>query len=261
MPNHTLIHGDCLEVLPKLGFFDCLVADPPDALGLKYNSYQDNMSEDEYREFLWKCLNLFVEHAGISWISYNAKWTFMMGSLVERLLTKRPDIEAKPFVSTFTFGQNRKIDCGNGHRPLLRLRHKNAPLYPEQIKVPSWRQLNGDKRAARGGRVPLDHWNEFPRVTGNCRERRPYHPTQLREGLVECCIKMSTKDGGSVLDVFSGTGTAIRVCARINRHTTSIECDPFYCEKIAEEHNLKPQGPNANVFVSSSLQPHGAQPC
>ena len=50
---------------------------------------------------------------------------------------------------------------------------------------------------------------------------------------------MSTKQGGTVLDVFSGTGTAIRVCRRIQRDCTSIELDPFYCQKIAEEHGLE----------------------
>jgi len=236
-----LICGDCLEVIPHLGTFDCLVADPPDAIGLNYRGFNDKMSPGEYREFFWECLALFIEHAGISWVSYNAKWTFMVGALVERLLMERPDLEAKPFIQSFTFGQNRKTDCGNGHRPLLRLRHKDAPLYPEQIKIPSWRQLNGDKRAANGGRVPLDHWSEFPRVTGNSKQRRSHHPTQLHEGLVERCIKMSTKENGSVLDVFSGTGTAIRVCREINRDCTSIELSPFYCEKIAEEHGLEVQ--------------------
>ena len=233
--KHKLICGDAFEIIPKLGYFDCLSADPPDAIGLKYNSYEDCMAESDYEEFLWECLNLFIHHAGVSWISYNARWTFMMGGLVGDLLRNHADIEAKPFVQTFTFGQNRKTDCGNGHRPLLRLRHQAAPLYPEHIKVPSWRQLNGDKRAAKGGRVPLDHWDEFPRVTGNSKQRRPHHPTQLHEGLVERCIKMSTQEGGTVLDIFSSTGTA----KRINRQTVSIECDPFYCEKIAKEHNLE----------------------
>ena len=237
--KHKLICGDVFEVIPILGYFDCLIGDPPDAIGLKYNSFDDRMAESDYEEFLWELLNLAIHHADTSWISYNAKWTFVMGSLVRDLLRNHATVEAKQFIQTFTFGQNQKTDCGNGHRPLLRLRQQAAPLYPEQIKVPSWRELNGDKRAAKGGRVPLDHWGEFPRVTGNSKQRRPYHPTQLHEGLVERCIKMSTKEGGTVLDVFSGTGTAIRVCKRINRNTTSIESDPFYCEKIADEHNLE----------------------
>ena len=54
---------------------------------------------------------------------------------------------------------------GNNHRPLWRLMHKNtAVLYPDQIRVPSWRQENGDKRADPRGRVPGDVF-DFTRVT------------------------------------------------------------------------------------------------
>ena len=237
--KHELLCGDCLEVLPTLGHFDCLIADPFDNIDLKYNSYKDRIPKDKYRDFLWQCLNLFVEHAGISWVSYNAKWTWMMGSLIEDLERVHPDVTAKPFVQSFTFGQNNTRDCGPGHRPLVRLRHKGAPLYPDHIKVPSWRQLNGDKRAAEGGKVPLDCWYEFPRVVGNSKQRRRWHKTQLHEGLVERCIKFSTREGDTVCDVFSGTGTVVRVCKRIGRHSTSIELDPFYCEKISEENQIK----------------------
>ena len=50
---------------------------------------------------------------------------------------------------------------------------------------------------------------------------------------------MSTTEGGRVLDVFSGTGTAMRVCRRIKRNCTSVEIDSFYCDKIAQEHGIE----------------------
>jgi len=230
-----LIQGDCFKIIPTLSVYDCLFADPPDAIGLKYQNFKD-VDPETYPNFLWDCFNLFVTHAKISWISYNAKWTYLVGSLVCRLLARHRNIEAKPFIQTFTFGQNNRNDCGNGHRPLLRLKHKDAKLYPEQIKVESWRQKHGDKRAKPGGCVPLDCW-DFPRVVGNSKQRRKYHPTQLHEGLVERCVKLSTAEGDRVLDVFSGTGTTIRVCKRINRGVTSIEINPFYCKKLKEEHD------------------------
>lgn len=234
---NRLICGSVLDVLPTLGRFKCLVADPFDNIGLGYDTYKDRMPVAEYTGFLWRCLNLFVEHADIVWVSYNAKWTFDMGSLVVELLKLHPDYEAKAFQQTFTFGQNNKRDCGNGHRPIVRLKHKKAQLYPDAIKVPSWRQLNGDKRAAVGGRVPLDVWDDFPRITGNCKERRAHHPTQLREGLVKRMVDFSTLPGEPVADIFSGTGTVLRAVK--DRPITSVELDPFYCEKIAAEHLLK----------------------
>lgn len=234
--KRRIICGSIFDVLPILPRARCLIADPPDAIGLGYDEFDDSMSADEYRSFLRQCLYAFIAAADIVWISYNARWTFMMGSLVEELLHDHPEYSAKPFVQHFTFGQTRKEDCGNGHRPLVRLKHRDAPLYPNAIKVPSWRQLNGDKRAAAGGRVPLDSWTEFPRITGNCKERRSWHPTQLREAMIERIINFSTIPGEPVLDCFSGTGTVLR--AIHDRPITSIELSPNYCQKIAEEHGL-----------------------
>jgi len=237
MTMNRLINGSHFDVLPALGRFKCLVADPPDNIGLGYDTFKDRMSDDSYRRFLFTSLRLFVEHADIAWVSYNAKWTFMMGSLVGDLLLDFPDYEAKPFIQSFTFGQNNKRDCGNGHRPIVRLKHKTAKLYPDAIKVPSWRELNGDKRAKPGGRVPLDVWTEFPRITGNCKERRAWHPTQLREDMIRRMVNFSTLPSEPVADIFSGTGTVLR--AVTDRPITSVELDSGYCAQIAKEHDLK----------------------
>lgn len=235
--THHLFNGDCLEVLRGLGNVDCVFADPPDNLGLKYNSYKDKLHDADYIYLLNAWLMEFTAKAPVVWFSFNTKWTFAFGGIIQEFLRRHGSWEAKPFVQTFTFGQQKNSDCGNGHRPLWRIKRKDAPLYPAAIKVPSWRQENGDKRAAAGGRVPLDVW-DFPRVTGNSKQRRAHHPTQLNEGLVERALKLTTKEGDHVLDPFGGTGTTLRVCKAINRRCTLIEIDRFYCEKIAEEHNL-----------------------
>lgn len=243
--RHRLVQANCLEYLSNTSErWDTVFADPPDAIGLKYNSFNDRIKPSDYQQLLWDWLFCFTKVSPVVWFSFNAKWTFAFGWVVHEFLKLAPEWEAKPFVQHFTFGQNRKTDCGNGHRPLWRIKHKDAPLYPDAIKVPSWRELNGDKRAAVGGRVPLDAW-DFPRVTGNSKQRRAYHPTQLHEGLVERAIKLTTTEGQHVLDPFGGTGTTLRVCKAIGRQCTLVEIDPFYCKKIAEEHKLK-------IFVSSA---------
>lgn len=241
--GHQLICGDVLDVIPTLGQFTVAIADPPDNLGLAYKNYRDKIPPEKYRLMIERLISLMVGHAETSWISFYSDYVFMVGTLVEQLQIRLIDhgkepIEARLFIQSFTFGQNRRSDCGRGYRPLLRLRRPGAPLYPDAIKVPSWRQQHGDPRATEGGKVPLDHWDEFPRVTGNCKERRSYHPTQLRDGLVRRCLDLSSKAGDSVLDIFSGTGTVLRA-AKHDRVITSIELDPFYCEQIAKEHGLE----------------------
>jgi site-specific DNA-methyltransferase (adenine-specific) len=234
--SSKLIQGDVLDVLPTLGHFACSFLDPPDALGLKLNGYVER-SRKGYIEWLAQVVQETIAHCGITWLSYNSRWDLAVKHWAHDFSQINTDIEIKPFAWTFTFGQNCNTDCGPGHRPILRFRHAGAPIYPEQVKVPSWRMIHGDKRAAAGGRVPLDHWN-FPRVVGNAKERRPWHPTQHPEALLERAILLSTKEGDGVLDLFSGTGTVIRVCKRINRSTTSVELNPTYCTEISKEHGL-----------------------
>jgi site-specific DNA-methyltransferase (adenine-specific) len=216
---------------------NCIFSDWPDNIGLSYAAYDDNLPVEEYVKYMRQWARSFVVKADVTWISFHPKWIHKMGSITDEILNDFSWIEFLPCVQTFTFFQNCKTDLGQAQRPLWRFKHKDAPLYPEQIKVPSWREQNGDKRAKEGGKVPGTHF-DFPRVTGNSKQRRAYHPTQLHEGLVERCIKLSTKEEDTVLDPFLGTGTTLRVCKRINRRCIGIEIDPEYCAKIAAEHDM-----------------------
>jgi site-specific DNA-methyltransferase (adenine-specific) len=233
-----LVNADCLDFLETFDQVDTIMADPPDNIGLSYGEYKDRQTENEYIDLLRCWLNRFILKSQIVWFSYNAKWTFEVGKIVTEIVGLHGgNVEAKPCVQVFTFGQHNHHDLGNNHRPLLRLRWKTAPLYPDAIRIASWRQEHGDKRADPRGRVPGDIF-DFTRVTGNSKQRRAWHPTQLNEGLVERCLKLTTPPGGHVFDPFGGTGTTLRVCKRLGFHCTLTEIDKNYCEKIAEENNL-----------------------
>jgi site-specific DNA-methyltransferase (adenine-specific) len=246
--KYCLYNGDCLDVLASLTPVACIFADPPDNIGLGYGRYRDRLPEREYIAWLSKCLHLFVQRAGITWLSFNARWTCQVGRIACELQEEFPRLETKPCVQVFTFGQHSHRDLGNNHRPLWRFRWPESPLHPDQIRVPSWRQRNGDKRADRRGRVPGDVFDhqypglgdvfDFPRITGNSKQKCDWHPTQLHEELVERCIKLSTEEGETVLDPFGGTGTTMRVCRRIERGCTLIEIDGEYCRQIAEKQEL-----------------------
>lgn len=115
--------------------------------------------------------------------------------------------------------------------------HKAVELYPDAIRIPSWRQLNGDKRADPRGRVPGDVF-DFPRVTGNSKQRRSFSPTQLHEGLYERCIRLTCKPGDTVVDLFAGSGTLGRVAARCEVNARMFEISNQVCEAIADDQQL-----------------------
>ncbi len=240
--RNQVLCGDCDSIMANMARrgrkFDTVFMDPPDGIKLNYDVFKDRWaSEEEYCHWLLMVTMRALQLAPAVWVSYNAKHDLgYKFELAAQGLTGYYNF--KQFIQTFTFGQHRHSDCGNDHRPLLRITAKDAKLYPDAIRVQSWRQEHGDKRADPRGRVPGDVW-DFPRVTGNSRQRRNYHPTQLHEGLVERALRLTTPEGGSVLDPFGGTGTTLRAAKNCGFSCTLVELSPFYCKKIAEEHRLK----------------------
>ncbi len=222
MFENRIICGDCLKILPTLPKARMIFADPPDNLGLKYNGFTDR--QERYLEWLSRVMLSGWKYSDIFWLSFYHKYlayVVSMGGDSSRL-----------FIWRFTFGQHRESDCGNGFRPILRIIKPHTVIYPDAIRIPSARQtVYGDKRANPEGRVPDDVW-DFPRVCGTFKERSRWHPCQHPEALIERIVKLSTKEGDLVIDMFAGRGTVNRVCKRLNRHCIGIEISQFYCDKI-----------------------------
>lgn len=234
-----VINGDCLEVMAVMieekRTFSAVFADPPDNIGLDYDEYKDLVEKGQYANLLQVAFRASSRLAPVIWWSFNTRHTLLMGEICSCFIKWRPGWEFKPCVQTYTFYQHNSRDLGNAHRPLWRLRDlKRSSLYPDAIRVQSERQKAGDKRANPAGKVPGDVF-DFPRVVGNSKQRRPHHPTQLNEGLVERALLLTTKPGDWVLDPFGGTGTTGRVCRRIDRNCVLIDVDSGYCDKMKEE--------------------------
>lgn len=221
-----IVQGDCLEVLPTLPKATMVWADPPDNLGVDYAGVSDK--REAYTNWLWDIIDRGSGMGDIFWLSYYHKY---QADAMFYVATYEKNW--RQFIWRFTFGQHRHTDCGNGYRPILRLMHPDAKLYPDAIRVESARQKMGDKRADPRGRVPDDVW-EFPRVCGTFHERKAYHPNQHPKDLLRRMVLFSTKPGDLVIDMFAGTGNMLEVCRELGRDCIGIELSEFYCEKIRE---------------------------
>jgi len=223
-----------------------IFADPFDNIGLRYDGFVDKMPDIDYFNLFENWILAFCKHAPVVWISFNSRWFLDFAPKFSRAAAIY-GMEFKPFVQTFTFYRQNKTCVGNAHRPLWRLKHPDAPENTVDIKIPSWRELHGDPRAAKGGKVPGDSFDffievddsffDFSRVVGNSKQRRTWHPTQLNEDLVKRCVKLNTNEGDFVVDAFAGTGTTLRVCKRINRNCRLIEKSETYYQRLLEEWN------------------------
>ena len=233
--SSRIIHGDCMEAIQLLPPCTMIFADPPDNLGLNYDIYVDK--RPDYYQWLELLILKSLPKCSIFWLSYYWEHDLEIKYAVRQILRHRhPAWGAKSFLWRYTFGQYRESDCASGFRFILRLVSPTATLYPDAIRVESERMRLGDVRAA-GPRVPDDVW-DFPRVVGNSGERRSWHPTQHPESLMERILLLSTKRGDSVVDLFNGTGTTMRVGLRLGRDVTGIELSGDYAMKAAEENRV-----------------------
>lgn len=277
IPKHyRLINADCIDWLDRCPttyqgaeMWDTIFADPPDNIKLGYDEHSDDLPEDEYCAWLRTCLYTFINTAKTVWFSFNVKWIKQVADYVDEICKCNGNygtcaggirlIEDRFYVQYFTFGQHRHTDFGNNMRPCWRLRWCNAHLDPDSIRVESERQRMGDSRADPRGRVPGDVGKvevdsmvdcaeagrdcvfDWPRVTGNSKQRRRWHRTQLHEGFVRQCLRMSTPEHGCVLDPFAGTGTTMRVAIAEGFNCDTIETSAGYCQEIAAENGLVAQ--------------------
>lgn len=241
MPKYRIWNKDFRSVNCLV---DTMFADPPDNIRLDYDEYPDGLEVEEYIDFINEVLETGMRVAKTTYMSFNAKWMTEVGALLKAFQVVTPDLEVRWLIQGFTFGQHNKHDHGNNFRPIVRLRFPDSPLFPDAVRRESWRMKNGDKRANPAGRVPGDVWFsdflEYARVTGNSKQRRRWHPTQLHEGLVEDCLTMSTPPGGSVYDPFMGTGTTLRVCIENDWNCVTSDVSQSYCEQVAEENGFWP---------------------
>jgi adenine-specific DNA-methyltransferase len=252
---YQVIIGDCRDVLPTLPYAECIFADPPDGIGKQYVGYSDRPKRDGYLLWLQEVLALLSSRAGITWVSLNPKWIFAAGGVIHNLTSTNTSLSARLCVQTYTFGQHNSRDFGNGYRPLVRIRRKDADVYPNTVRIQSERQRLGDKRADPRGRVPSDVF-DFPRVTGNSSQRRSWCPTQLHEGLVERCILSSTLPDDLVVDPFGGTGTVMRVCKKLGRNCITIEISEHVARHIASDNSAVLSG----LYIADSNIPLGSIP-
>lgn len=233
-----MVHNqDALVFLAQAPRFRTIFADIPDNIGLNYVGFRDQ--NPDYIGWLMKLMTLCMEKSDIFWLSYNQIWDLEVKSVLLDLLQGQ-DKAWKQIIWRFTFGQYQETTFASGYRPILlvkSLETSGINLNYDAVRVESARQKLGDKRA-HGPRVPDDVW-EFPRIVGNSKERRDWHPTQHPEALLERILLLSNTDSenksiGSVCDPFLGSGTTAIVAKRLGIPWTGCEISPFYCKMLEE---------------------------
>lgn len=227
-----ILHGEFEKATSKkIGKIDLIMADPPDNIGLKYDGFKDNQPIDVYEKNIRNWLDLMAGFTdGPIFFTFNEKWTEMMEHAIKD--SDIPIIQRLQWNYTFGQDQTSRGRYGLCFRPIYWL--NSDYVRPEEIKIPSARQLKyKDKRAAPGGKMPPNVW-EYPRVCGTFKEKRKWSPTQLPESLVERIVRGHCRPGGRVLDPFLGSGTTAIVCKRLDVNCVGIEISENVIQPTAD---------------------------
>ena len=203
----TIYNADCRKVLPWLGRFDLVLTDMPygevnrESSGLRNLDKRDADCETLHPFTLIDCVEANVGGSIYVWCGMD-----QVSDLRKRMthygMTTRVCVWEKTNPSPMNgehFWLSAVEVCAFG-------RKSHAP-FNERCKSPVFRHPSG---------------------------RDKIHPTEKPESLFRELLVASSDEGGSVLDPFMGSGTALAVAKVEGRKAVGIEINERYCEKAAD---------------------------
>lgn len=245
----TLIQGDCLKVLPTLEdkSVDLIVTSPPYNVGKDYGIYKDNLEFSDYYKFTEKWIKECFRVNKIGGricinIPLVANVNFKKGEQLETFIDKFiPILNKVGYTLRETIIWLKAIDdsgdtfCGNNTAWGSWLSPSNpyCRSFSEFILVAHKKEA----KLQHKGKSDLTR-EEFLKFSKNVwvmrAETKNIHIAQFPEELPYRCIKFYSFIGDTVLDLFLGSGTTMKVARDLGRNCIGIEINPEYikiCKK------------------------------
>ena len=211
-PQLTLVLGDCREMLSKLDIDyekTIFVSDPPFNIGYHYDTYEDDMTEDDYYTFL---LEVFGTNKQVI-VHYPEalyRHSYNIGIFPDRVVSW--------VYNSNTAKQHRDI-AFFGVRPDFR-------KVGQDYKNPSDKRIA--KRIAEGKTARLYDWWEINQVK-NVSSEKTEHPCQMPYEVMRRIVGI-LPEGYTIIDPFMGSGTTGLACKELGRNFIGIELDEKYFE-------------------------------
>jgi site-specific DNA-methyltransferase (adenine-specific) len=198
----TIYHGDCREILPTLAAADALVCDPPYGINWKRGTWSDSI--DDYPAMM-KWL--------VDWSKANVSgWCFVFQAMLNCSHYHEwfPD-GWRIFAACKNFAQIRPTGVWHSWDPVV-----------------FWN--SGPNSGPNSGCVNRDyHIGNVAGVFGEKSGRPCPRPLDTMTHIVQ----LATKENGTIIDPFAGSGTTLLAAKNTHRKAIGIEIEERYCEIAA----------------------------
>lgn len=217
-----LIHGDCTEVLNSDKVANLInhrnavvVTDPPFNVGYHYNTYRDNLTEQQYLEWLRSILSPFPSVV-IAYPEILHKLSVAMGRTPNRVVS-------------WVYNSN----TPRQHRDIAFYDiSPNFKQVTQPYKNPEDKRIK--ERIAQGhtGAKIYDWW--YADQVKNVSKEKTIHPCQMPQVILDNIVGVLPKtDDLIIIDPFMGSGTTGLACKKYNVDFLGIEMDADYY-RVAE---------------------------
>lgn len=223
-----IIKKDCIEGLKELqsGTVDCIITSPPynkkgllgnvkpgnqiwGKFNIDYNTYGDDMHEDEYQawmiSFLNECHRVIKDDGSI-------------------FFNHKPRRHKNRCYLPTDFISHSKVELYQ----LIIWDRRNSPNIRNDVLVPCTEHIYWfckKKPKVFRDAIDLQYRSEVWVIPP---ERQGKHPAPFPPQLVKNCVQLTTKEGDLVLDPFMGSGTTALVAKELNRLWMGFEIDEKY---------------------------------
>jgi DNA modification methylase len=209
MNNHEIINKDFRECLLPKGL---IITDPPYNQNYHYNSFKDNLSNDDY-------INL-LSHIPIPCVIIHYPEETI--NILPKAIKEKCE-QVVTWVYNSNTGKQSRLISWWGCKPDLR-----------KVKQP-YKNLNDKriiKRISEGKTgAKLYDWWEINQVK-NVSKEKTAHPCQIPEEIIKRIILTTARENQLIIDVFAGSGTTAKVAKDLGFSSISYEIDDKYCEII-----------------------------
>lgn len=241
--TNKILHGDTLKILKKLpsNSVNLIITSPSYMLGKEYDSEKDFEKYKKFHaEVIEECHRVLTEDGALYWNVAQKPFEgeiIPLGAVFWQILKEKKFFLKNWIIWHFEGGINTKKRLSGRYENILwTVKDKeNFVFNLDDIRIPS--KWHMDKRCNPNGKNPTDFWTEVDyvwdinRVVNVSKEKTP-HPTQFPEKMIRRIIKASSNKNDIVMDIFSGSGTVMKVANDEKRKWIGIDKEKKYC-KIA----------------------------